>query len=187
MTVCACGCGRPTAFAVKTVQKRGVVKGQPLRFVHGHSGAAGRRGSQHPAWRGGRTMMDGYVRLHRADHPHAHNGYVFEHVLVAEASLGHLLPRGAEPHHCNGDHADNRPENLVLCENHSYHMILHRRLTAYHATGDPSLRQCPYCHEWTRLGLEDAILQWNGQIVHRRCRNAYKRAYNRRRRQELRA
>jgi hypothetical protein len=35
--LCECGCGRATLLSDRTDAKRGVVRGQPLRFVHGHS------------------------------------------------------------------------------------------------------------------------------------------------------
>ncbi len=34
---CACGCGRETSIATRTHTKYGIVKGQPRRFVIGHS------------------------------------------------------------------------------------------------------------------------------------------------------
>lgn len=40
---CGCGCGEPTAIAPKTDRRTGAVAGQPLRFVHGHSGSLGGR------------------------------------------------------------------------------------------------------------------------------------------------
>ena len=126
MTLCACGCGRPTPIASKTVRKRWIVKGAPIRFIHGHTGAFGKRGPEHPGWRGGRVLSsEGYVRIRRG------GIYVPEHVLVAESALGHSLPPGAEVHHRNQDHADNRPENLVICQDHSYHALLHARLRRY--------------------------------------------------------
>jgi hypothetical protein len=36
--LCACGCGRPTTLASITRSKDGITKGQPLRYLHGHSG-----------------------------------------------------------------------------------------------------------------------------------------------------
>jgi DNA-directed RNA polymerase sigma subunit (sigma70/sigma32) len=30
-------------------------------------------------------------------------------------------------HHVNGDRSDNRPANLVICEDQSYHQLLHQR------------------------------------------------------------
>jgi hypothetical protein len=34
--LCECGCGQPAPMAVRTDTAKGYVKGQPLRFVHGH-------------------------------------------------------------------------------------------------------------------------------------------------------
>lgn len=72
-------------------------------------------GEAHPSWRGGRVVIDGYVRLMVKDHPRADKrGYVPEHTLVLEAALGRYLRPGETAHHRNGQRADNRPENLEL-------------------------------------------------------------------------
>jgi hypothetical protein len=72
---------------------------------------------KNPAWRGGRTRNKaGYVMVLMQGHPRARSasGYVFEHILVMEETLGrHLLP-GETVHHRNGVKTDNRPENLEL-------------------------------------------------------------------------
>ncbi len=54
--------------------------------------------------------------IHVPGHPRAHSnrGYVFQHILVLEESLGrHLFP-GEQVHHKNGVKDDNRLENLEL-------------------------------------------------------------------------
>jgi hypothetical protein len=40
MKLCECGCGQPAPIAAKTTRKRGYIKGEPMRFIHGHNGRA---------------------------------------------------------------------------------------------------------------------------------------------------
>lgn len=35
--LCECGCGEPAPIAKRTDRSRGWIKGQPLRFIHGHN------------------------------------------------------------------------------------------------------------------------------------------------------
>jgi hypothetical protein len=67
-------------------------------------------------WKGGRGYhTGGYVIIRDKSHPRAgRSGYVFEHILVMERTLGrHLFP-DETIHHLNGVKDDNRPENLEL-------------------------------------------------------------------------
>jgi hypothetical protein len=38
--LCECGCGQPTPIAKRTDHKRGLVAGEPVRFIRGHAGSA---------------------------------------------------------------------------------------------------------------------------------------------------
>lgn len=91
----------------------------------------------------------GYWRIWAAHHPYAHGRrLIFEHVAVAELALGRRLPDGAVVHHVNGDKGDNRPSNLVVCQDQTYHQLLHRRMDALMEHGDANYRlthQCKHC------------------------------------------
>lgn len=172
MKLCECGCGAPTKIATQTRRNLGHVKGQPVRFIAGHSSRV-----SNGNYKGGRcTHKAGYIFVTAKNHPRASSGgYVFEHILVAEKVLGRHLPAMAEVHHINGVKDDNRTSNLVICENAAYHALLHARLNAYQATGNPDARQCCICHEYgvglTRRGRAS---------LHPACRNQYHRDWYRR-------
>ncbi len=86
-----------------------------------------RMGADNPAWKGGRYIEPdkGYVMVRMPDHPRARaNGYVLEHILVAEAMLGRPLAEGEEVHHINKNRADNRPENLKVYASHLEHWMV---------------------------------------------------------------
>lgn len=98
--LCACGCGRTPVAG---------------RYLKGHNRKA----------LGGKTRSHGYVLVMAKDHPRANpRGYVREHILVAERTLGRRVGRNEDVHHINGDRADNRPENLEVLS-HREHMARH--------------------------------------------------------------
>jgi hypothetical protein len=91
---------------------------------------------------------------------------VYLHTEIAEVILGKPLPPEAEIHHINGDPADNHPENLVICPNHEYHMILHQRQRALKSCGNANWRPCHLC------GIFDdpeAMRPHYKQFYHRHC------------------
>lgn len=60
--------------------------------------------------------------------PNLKPNHVFEYVLIAEKALGKYLPPAAVIHHVNGDPTDNRKNNLVICQDHAYHALIHARM-----------------------------------------------------------
>jgi hypothetical protein len=80
-------------------------------------------------WKGGRYINDsGYVMIFKPEHSRAaQNGYVREHILVAEKVLGHDLPESAVIHHW-GRKDINLNGNLVICQDRNYHNLIERRM-----------------------------------------------------------
>lgn len=165
--LCHCGCGGKTSVASCSTSREGYVLGQPKPFLHHHNT---RSGEGNPRWKGGRHVNDrGYVLLRRLDHPSRnHLGYVREHLLVAEAALGRPIPQEHPVHHVNEDPGDNRPGNLVICENQAYHALLHRRLRALRACGNPGFMQCKFCRRWDDPAAQ--FVHVPGDSWHRECR-----------------
>lgn len=95
----------------------------------------------------------GALALRRNTKPRMDRGYMMMghkpvHVAIAEKALGKPLPHGARVHHADENKANNKNSNLVICPNHTYHMLIHQRLRAYRATGNPNLRKCVLCQKW---------------------------------------
>lgn len=154
---CECGCGLPAPIATRTRRERGQVRGQPVRFIRGH------------------THFNGYRKRHRDGYSMVNVGgrYVLEHVVVAERALGKPLPPSAQVHHVNEDRGDNRPENLVVCESDAYHKLLHQRRRALDACGNAGWRKCPYCKTY---GNPADMIKHGNMYEHGDCVRAYQRA-----------
>lgn len=86
------------------------------------------KGENNPRWKGGKTKDgNGYILIHKPDHPHANNSYVLEHRLIAEKALGRYLKSDEAVHHINEIKDDNRNCNLLICT-FAYHMWLHKKI-----------------------------------------------------------
>ncbi len=175
MKICECGCGRETKLASESNHRTGSIKGNPLKFLHGHNKAN---------WKGGEslsgTKQQYIIKLDRK-HPRQHNGYVLKHRLIAEKVLGKFLPENAVVHHRNGDTFDNKNDNLIICENDSYHKILHSREKAFRECGHSDWRQCLFCHKYD--DVKNLKHSKGGGHYHLICQTDYQREYREEKRQ----
>lgn len=78
------------------------------------------------------------------DHPNAHKGgQLYEFRLEASKILGKALPAKCIVHHYD--------DFYILCEDQTYHLLLHIRQRAFEATGDPHKRKCYLCKQYDTL------------------------------------
>ena len=80
-----------------------------------------------PCWKGGRSRDPrGYIRVIADGHPAADKrGRVYEHVLIAEATLGRHLTKTEEVHHKDHNRANNDPANLLILHR-AEHVGIHK-------------------------------------------------------------
>ena len=90
------------------------------------------RGENNHKWKGGKTVVNGYVYIKSYDHPNKNSGdYVAEHSLVVERHIGRYLEPTEYVHHKNKIKDDNRIENLeIVVDSLHYGQI-----------------SCPYCQK----------------------------------------
>jgi hypothetical protein len=114
--LCECGCGQPTKIAERTKKSRGQFKGEPMRFIHGHSPTRGRTmGSQAFCVTGGRT----YVLSRGRDG----TAMLYSRVLMWN-EIDRELRSDEIVHHINEDPTDDRIENLQIVTR-AKHLKLH--------------------------------------------------------------
>lgn len=130
------------------------------------------------------ATSDGYIYDFVPSHPCANgNGYVARHRLVVERAIRHVLPQDSEVHHFDEVKNNNSSGNLVACDSHGYHMVMHKRQRVLAAGFDPRLyRRCTSCkthHLIAEFGLNRAIFDG----IANRCRTSdreYKQEWRRR-------
>jgi hypothetical protein len=112
--LCECGCGSPAPLARKTSTERGWVKGEPIRFIHGHQNrrrqehyAEEDRGYDTPCWVWLGAKQPGPwnygVLYHDGRTQRAHRVYYEQHVgpIPEGLQLDHLcrVPACVNPSH----------------------------------------------------------------------------------------
>jgi len=156
---CECGCGQVVA----------------RRFFSGHQNhVRSTRRELNGHWKGGRYVNDsGYAMVYDPEHRRASaNGYVREHIALAEKALGKPIPDGAQVHHLTHI-SDN--SSIVLCQDQKYHFLLHMRERAYKECGNPSWRKCKFCQKYDapeNLHMKQ-IKNYGWNIHHQSCEAEY--------------
>lgn len=98
---------------------------------------------------------------------------VFDHIAVAEKAFGGPLPTGTVVHHIDENPLNNDPTNLVICPDASYHRLLHYRMRAMDACGDPDKKQCLFCKSWD--SPDNVTYNKASQVYfHKPCRQKYR-------------
>lgn len=95
--------------------------------------------------------------------------------LIAEAYLGRALKGEEEVHHVDENPFNNKPSNLVICPTRAYHMLLHVRMKALDACGNPNYRKCNICFTYDDVSKLATAKNGNGQprYWHAPCAAAY--------------
>jgi len=138
----------------------------------GHNVRGRKKGKLSRFWKGGQVIgSQGYALVHMPDHPRAYsNNYVKKSLLVAEKALGKSIPTDAVVHHADEVRTNDKNNNLVLCEDESFHNLLHVRKRAYDACGHAYWRKCWICKTWD----DPENLHIGRNVYHRKCWKKHK-------------
>lgn len=99
-----------------------------------------------------------------------------EHVRIVERVLGKPLPPGAVVHHWDENKSNNTKSNLLVCPNDDYHKLIHARMRAQSACGNPNWKKCCRCLQYD----EPSRLSKSGeQHYHAECNAAHAREMKR--------
>lgn len=118
MKLCECGCGGIAPIIKANDSTKGHVKGQSHRFIRWH-----RKKNPHQKW-------------YRVTESPDTGKTTYVHRIRAERALGRPLPDGVEVHHADGTRSET--SHLVICQDSSYHRLLHCRMRVKEAGGNPN-------------------------------------------------
>lgn len=90
-------------------------------------------------------ILNGYRVIHLPSHPRAMtseawNGYIYEHIVEAEKSIGRSLRESEVVHHLDENRADNTHQNLLVLERSQ-----HAKLHAWMLGNQKRPKPCPGC------------------------------------------
>lgn len=78
-------------------------------------------------------LKKGYKKVLVPGHTRADKkGYVFEHIIIIEDKMKRQLCAGEVCHHLDGNKLNNAPENLMVFENNSFHLMYHHSQSDRH-------------------------------------------------------
>lgn len=126
-----------------------------------------------------RTRKSGYRTVRCTGHPRVvkSSGWIGKHVLIAERALGRYLPNGAEVHHVDDNALNNANSNLVICQSHEYHHLLHVRARIVRAGGNPNTQRiCWDCRQLKDFGEFNRCTRNKNGGLSNHCRECSRRA-----------
>jgi hypothetical protein len=99
-----------------------------------------RIGINAPNWKRGAVIgKSGRCLVLTPGHPRANeSGYVYRNILIAEKAIGKFLHSKYPVHHWKNIDDDH---SIVICENKSYHKLLHRRKMILDLGGNPNTHE----------------------------------------------
>lgn len=156
--LCECGCGDPAPIAKQTKTSCGHIQGSPIRFINGHN----QKGELHFRWNERKTKSYGYNVTTTKE-----GRKLRQSRIKAEKILRKSLSLKIQIHHYAEMDNDNK---IVICEDSSYHNLLHKRLRAYRATGNPKAIFCRFCKQYDDI---KNLKIYNKSAQHPACANRY--------------
>jgi len=159
---CQCGCGEKTNLIKWSDKSNNLVRGNYYRFRIGHA-------NKLKNWARQRRVGDGRLVIYKPSHQRAMaNGYVFNHLLIAERVFGRPIMSKINVHHVNLDKSNDKTSNLVICQDRAYHGLLHQRTRAVKACGHANYLKCSICGEYDK---PENITLSKKTKYHKDCRN----------------